>query len=104
MTIWRAAPLRQDSRATRLPPTPGLVARLFGSGIDRRPAKFRREIYGLVEPAFVAQADHFLDKDRFLLVVEAHEQRLGRIGDAALVHRAIVEELGFVPHLLNDVV
>ena len=42
----------------------------------------------------MAQAHHFLDEGRFLFLVEACEQRLGRIGDAALVHRAIVEKLG----------
>jgi len=52
----------------------------------------------------MAQAHHFLDEDRFLLLVEACEQRLGRVGDIALIHRAIVEKLGFVAHLLNDVV
>ena len=39
-----------------------------------------------------------------LLVVEAGEKRLGGIGDVALIDRAIVEELGFVAHLLDDVV
>jgi hypothetical protein len=42
-----------------------------------------------VESSPMAQAHHFLDEGRFLLLVEACEQWLRRIGDAALVHRAL---------------
>ena len=52
----------------------------------------------------MAQADHFLNEDHLLLVVEAGEKRLGGIGDVTLVHRAVVEKLGLVAHLLDDVV
>src|SRR5258705_3733498 len=58
--IGEAAPLRQSSRV----PAPfnlpqGMRTRLF---VRRSP---------LVEPALVAQIDHFLNKDRLLLVVQA---------------------------------
>ena len=58
----------------------------------------------LVESALVAQAHHFLDEHLFLLVVEARVERLGRVGDAALIDGAVVEELSLVAHLLDDVV
>jgi hypothetical protein len=57
-----------------------------------------------VKPALMAQANHFLDKDRLLLVVEAHEKRLGRVRNGPLIHGPIIKELGFVPHLLDDIV
>ena len=47
----------------------------------------------LVEPAFVAEADHLIDKNGLLLLIEAREQRLRRVGDVALINGAIVEEL-----------
>ena len=37
----------------------------------------------LVEPPLTAEAHHLLDKDRLLLVVEASEQRLGRLDHIA---------------------
>ena len=43
----------------------------------------------LVEPAFVAQAHHFVDEYLLLLVVEARKERLGGIGDIALILRAV---------------
>src|ERR1700688_171710 len=52
----------------------------------------------------MTQADHFVDEDGFLLVVEACKQGFGRVGDTALIHRPVIEELGFVTHLLDDVV
>src|SRR6266403_3149625 len=58
----------------------------------------------LVKPSLMAQAHHFLDEDRFLFLVEACEQRPRRIRDVALVHGAIVEKLGFVAHLLDNIV
>jgi hypothetical protein len=77
-----------------------------GVGVEPKfPQGVRRPGYSrLVEPSLVAQTHHFLDKDRFLFLIEACEQRLGRIGDVALVHRAIVEKLGFVAHLLDNIV
>src|SRR5260370_12624513 len=52
----------------------------------------------------MAQADHFFDENDFLLAVQACKQGLGRIGDVALIHRAIVEKLGLVAHLLDNIV
>jgi len=73
MTIWRAAPLRQDSRVPRLPPTPGLVCpAIRRHEIDPAPPHLGCEDYGLIEPALVAEAHHFLYKDCFLFVVETH--------------------------------
>src|ERR1700727_13346 len=108
MTIWTSPPLRQDSRGPCLPPTPGPEC----PAIRRRLEKERRQIflpsrnpfYGLIQPTFVAEAHHFLDEERLLLVVEAREQGLGRIGHRTLIRRAIVEKLGLVAHLLDDVV
>src|SRR5258708_27148914 len=58
----------------------------------------------LVETAFTAEADHFLDEDRLLFGVETAKQRLRRVGDIPLVDRPVVEELGLVAHLFDDVV
>src|SRR6266699_310051 len=52
----------------------------------------------------MAEAHHLLDKDCLLLVVEACEQRLGRVGDIALIDRAVIEKLGLVAHLLDNIV
>ncbi len=52
----------------------------------------------------MAETDHLVDEDLLLLVVEARIERLGGVGDAALIDRAVVEELGLVAHLLDDVV
>src|SRR5258708_12356792 len=58
----------------------------------------------LVETAFTAEADHFLDEDRLLFGVETAKQRLRRVGDIPLVDRPVVGELGLVAHLFDDVV
>src|SRR5258708_34745824 len=58
----------------------------------------------LVKPALMTEAHHFLDEDRPLLAVETGKQRLGRVGNVALIDRAIIEELGFVAHLLDNIV
>src|SRR5262245_16951803 len=58
----------------------------------------------LVQPALVAEPYHLVDEDLLLLVVERRKQRFGGICDVALIEGAVVEELGFVAHLLDDVV
>src|ERR1700724_4126715 len=93
MTNKRAAPLRQDSRVRAFNLPQGAGARLFAASASRS-----------IKPAFVAQVDHFLDEKLFLLVIEAHVERLGRVGDAALIDGAVVEELSLVAHLLDDIV
>src|ERR1035437_9899641 len=96
------APLRQDSRVPRLSPTQGMCARLFAAGpgvrfncvepdsglvflfehdlranasrLSRGKNRFPPfRINALIESALMTQAHHFLDEDRFLLVVEACE-------------------------------
>ena len=57
-----------------------------------------------IEPALVAQLDHFLNECLLLLVVQTRKQRLGGVGDVALIDGAVVEKLGFIAHLLDDVV
>src|SRR5713226_7816179 len=84
-----------------------MCARLFAgaSTAERLPSCwFSAVFFDLVQPSLMAQADHFLDENNFLLVVQACKQGLGRIGDAALIHRAIVEKLGLVAHLLDNIV
>src|ERR1700749_1513905 len=101
MTIWASPPLRQDSRVPCLPPTPGpeypAIRRRLKKSDGRRFCR-RRVLCGLIQAAFVAQAHHFLDEGRLLLVVEACEQGLGRIRHCTLVCGAIVEKLGLVAH------
>src|SRR5690348_9624521 len=52
----------------------------------------------------MAQADHFVDENLLLLVVETRKERLGGIGNVALILRPIVEELGLIAHLLDNVI
>jgi hypothetical protein len=64
MTIWAAAPLRPDSRVPRLSPYPRACVPGYSRG---------GRVAALVEPAFAAQAHHFLDEERLLPGVEAGE-------------------------------
>src|SRR5258707_11074595 len=57
-----------------------------------------------IQPALVAEIDHFEDEDRLLVVVQAGKQRLGSIRHVALIDGTVVEELGLVAHLFDDVV
>src|SRR5258707_15189791 len=99
MASGRAAPLRQNSRAPGLPPTPGARARLFERGL-RGPDGCGE----LIQPALVAQANHFIDEDLLLFVVEARIKRLRGVGDIALIGGAVDQELRLIAHLLDNVV
>ena len=58
----------------------GNLVSCFDAFSQRKPASTPHQVQGrlsletaLVKPALMAQAHHFLDKDRLLLVIEAHE-------------------------------
>src|SRR5437879_1831241 len=57
-----------------------------------------------VQPALVAEIDHLLNERRLLLVVQRCKQRLGRVGYSALIDGTVVKELGFIAHLLDNIV
>src|SRR5436305_9996653 len=58
----------------------------------------------LVQSPFPAEPHHLLDENSFLPRVQAGKQRLGGVRDRPLIDRTIVEELGFVAHLVDDVI
>ena len=59
MRLGEAAPLRQSSRVPRLSTYPRACVPGYSSGGSL-----------LIESALVAQIDHFLNKDRLLLVIQ----------------------------------
>src|SRR3954447_17539205 len=81
-------------------------ARLFAAAVrerltDQRPPLDRVRS---VESALMAQPHHLVDEGLLLLAVQARIERLGGVGDVALVGGAGVEKLRLVADLFDDVV